>query len=234
MKTLTQTSLDAMAKLLPELDEDAQRCIVGGTGSCSGSTGSVPTPTGYTFEQMDSMIDQGAWTGGFVDGYGYFWEAILVTGRYVEATGTFPPWLESAAQWVDDHFDAYMGAEGAITYGAQVAGAIKNVVGGSISPKYIVLADFSANTNSGVSGSSCEKEGTDVGIYKGGGVSYKSVTQNGNETQSISIGFLGFGASYSWDDQGNKSMNVGLDVGGKVAAGYGAEGELKAGVYIRF
>lgn len=77
-----------MAKLLPELDEDAQRCIVGGTGSYSEVTGCTPTaPTGYIFDQMNSMIDAGAWMGGMVDGYRYYGEPIVLTGQIV--TGVY-------------------------------------------------------------------------------------------------------------------------------------------------
>ena len=90
MKTLTKNNLDTMAKILPELDELEQRGIVGGTGSCSEVTGcTTMAPTGYTWEQMESMVDDGTWTGGMVDGYGYFGGVVVVTGSFVVATGSF-------------------------------------------------------------------------------------------------------------------------------------------------
>lgn len=86
MKKLTKNSLDAMAKLLPELDENDQRCIVGGTGSCTEVTGAAITGFTYSTDQMNFLMNVGGWMGGDVEGVGYV-EGF--TGM-VRLTGTVP------------------------------------------------------------------------------------------------------------------------------------------------
>ena len=73
-----------MAAMLPELDEDSQRCIIGGTGTTGMnniySNGGMTHSGTYTWDEMDAMVSSGTWTGGFVSGHGYVGAAINVAG----------------------------------------------------------------------------------------------------------------------------------------------------------
>lgn len=125
-----------------------------------------------------------------------------------------------------------MGVEGGITVGQNFAFQFRNGFGASISPDYIYVLEGGLNSRDVGHGSIAEKSGTDFGVSYIAGVYFESVT-DGNQTQySVGGGALGcWGTSYTWDNQGNHSLYVGIDVSGKIAACFGAEAEFKAGFF---
>lgn len=70
MKKLTRKSLDEMAATMPRIDETGQSSFVGG------GTGTKEDP--YTFEEYNSLLNAGGWTGGFV-GSAYIIGEVTVT-----------------------------------------------------------------------------------------------------------------------------------------------------------
>lgn len=70
MKKLTRQSLDEMARTLPRISEIKQCSFVGG------GIGTREDP--YTFEEFNSLLNAGGWTGGFVEG-GYIGGEVTVT-----------------------------------------------------------------------------------------------------------------------------------------------------------
>ena len=71
-RKLTRKSLDELALIMPVLSEDVQRRYVGG------GDGSKENP--FTEEEYDSMVNAGTWDGGYVEGWGYTFGDLEVTG----------------------------------------------------------------------------------------------------------------------------------------------------------
>lgn len=71
-RKLTVESLAELAERMPVLDENLQRCLIGG------GNGTLEDP--YTVEEYDQMVASGTWNGGYVDGWGYTFSDVTVTG----------------------------------------------------------------------------------------------------------------------------------------------------------
>ena len=71
-RKLTRKSLDELALIMPVLSGDVQRRYVGG------GDGSKENP--FTEEEYDSMVNAGTWDGGYVEGWGYTFGDLEVTG----------------------------------------------------------------------------------------------------------------------------------------------------------
>lgn len=108
MKKLTKKDLDSMLALLPVLEEDEQREIVGGTGAISFDDyprGEGPSGT-YTLDQVTSMVSLGIWNGGEVTGIGFVSGISIVTGWYT-LTGVCPEEdirINVQTMYMDDSF----------------------------------------------------------------------------------------------------------------------------------
>lgn len=72
MKKLEKKTLDELASIMPVISETETAQIIGGSGSASG--------TMYTWAQAESMMDNGTWTGGYVEGMGYVLPEVVVSG----------------------------------------------------------------------------------------------------------------------------------------------------------
>ena len=71
-RKLTRKSLDELALIMPVLSGDVQRRYVGG------GDGSKENP--FTEEEYDGMVNAGTWYGGYVEGWGYTFGDLEVTG----------------------------------------------------------------------------------------------------------------------------------------------------------
>ena len=71
-RKLTRKSLYELALIMPVLSEEVQRRYVGG------GDGSESNP--YTIEEYDGMVNAGTWYGGYVEGWGYTFGDLEVTG----------------------------------------------------------------------------------------------------------------------------------------------------------
>lgn len=72
MRKLTKQSLDELAKTLPIIEKEVQKTYIGG------GTGTSSDP--YTIAEFDSMCSNGTWVGGYVEGWGYTFQGVTVTG----------------------------------------------------------------------------------------------------------------------------------------------------------
>lgn len=96
MKKLTKSSLAQMAALLPELDAEDQRCILGGTATTTippGYTGTVPEPT----TTVPTTVDPYAVTGSMPTATTSMPTTTMpaVTGTVPEPTGMFTDFWEN-------------------------------------------------------------------------------------------------------------------------------------------
>lgn len=73
-RKLTVESLAELAKRMPMLSEEVQRTFIGG------GNGSADYP--YTIDEYDRMVASGSWSGGYVEGWGYTYQDLTVTGSY--------------------------------------------------------------------------------------------------------------------------------------------------------
>ena len=145
-------------------------------------------------------------------------------------------WVSGAWNWAKDHF--YVGAEGAITYGYQLAGTLKNGVGVNLSPTQVVRAEGSISNKKWKRPFKSDEKViiNDYGLAYYVGVNFNqtidySSSYLGVKTNTLSIGALGiFGVTMNFSDNWNfKSGYGGIDISGKVAAGWGVSGALKLG-----
>ncbi|MDD4399882.1 MAG: hypothetical protein PHS01_10100 [Dysgonamonadaceae bacterium] len=72
MRKLTRKNLDELAKVMPILNENIQRSFIGG------GAGTQEDP--YTESEYDQMVASGTWNGGYVDGWGYTFSDLTITG----------------------------------------------------------------------------------------------------------------------------------------------------------
>ena len=71
-RKLTHKSLDELALIMPVLSEDSQRRYVGGGDGSEGNP--------FTIGEYDGMVSSGTWNGGYVEGWGYTFGDLEVTG----------------------------------------------------------------------------------------------------------------------------------------------------------
>ncbi len=145
-------------------------------------------------------------------------------------------WASDAWSWTKDHF--YVGAEGEITYGPQLAATLKNGLGFNINPYSIVKAEGSLN-NKGRPlsiGGGDKLKILDFGLAYYVGVNYNqtidySSSYLGTKTHTISVGAFGVaGVTLNYNDNWKFISGYGgIDISGKVAAIYGASGSIKLG-----
>lgn len=87
-RKLTVGSLAELAARMPVLSEIQQKTFVGG------GDGSMNNP--YTVTEFYAMCASGIWNGGYVDGWGYTYSEVVVSGSYGESgtydsSGSYPP-----------------------------------------------------------------------------------------------------------------------------------------------
>ncbi|MDO5572269.1 MAG: hypothetical protein Q4F97_12525 [Bacteroidales bacterium] len=67
---ITRATLDELEKTMPVLSEIEQYSIVGG------GDGSAGNP--YTVMEFEGMCESGSWRGGYVEGWGYIFQDVVV------------------------------------------------------------------------------------------------------------------------------------------------------------
>lgn len=147
----------------------------------------------------------------------------------------------AVGNFFSDHF--YVGAEGEISYGVQLAGMIKKGVGVNINPVSQIVAEGSiSNRGHSVDNYSIQNAGSadkvkamDFGVAWIVGGNYNWNVVNGQMvSQTASLGVYGFGGNLTWDKKGVTNLFVGFELGGKVAVGWGASGSVKIGFTWNF
>jgi len=150
-------------------------------------------------------------------------------------------WMSDAWSWAKDHF--YVGVEGEITYGTQFSGIINKGIGLNINVASEVVTEAKiSNRGSYVNNYSIaplsymdKGKALDFGIAWEGGVNYNWNIENGKYVSStLSAGYYGIGGSLTWNSKGVTDLFLGLEIGGKVAAGWGASGSVKIGFTWNF
>lgn len=145
-------------------------------------------------------------------------------------------WTSDVWSWTKDHF--YIGAEGEITYGVQLSGIVYKGVGLNINPVSQVVAEGKISNRGGyvnnypiVPAAYMDKgKALDFGAARIVGGNYNWNIENGKYVSStFSLGVYGVGGSLTWDKSGVTNLFLGFEVGGKVAAGWGAGGSAKIG-----
>ena len=74
MRQLTRKNLDELAKEMPVISEIQQKAFIGGGNGTSTSP--------YTAAEYTALCASGTWDGGYVDGWGYVLQEVVVTGSY--------------------------------------------------------------------------------------------------------------------------------------------------------
>nr|WP_320057661.1 hypothetical protein [uncultured Bacteroides sp.] len=93
MRKLTKKSLCKLAKTMPVIEEKALMKFIGG--------GSGTSADPYTQAELDRMINNGTWDGGFVNNYGYVANDVFIYGNSAYPGGTdqtyysFPDYITS-------------------------------------------------------------------------------------------------------------------------------------------
>ena len=144
-------------------------------------------------------------------------------------------WVSDTYSLTKDHF--YIGMEGEVTRGVQIAVILKNGVGVNIDPysKVVIEGSLSNKEKLFVMENNDKIKLNDFGAAYYLGVNYnQTIDYSGlseQRTNTISIGALGvFGVTLNYDNNWNfMSGYGGFDVSGKIAVGYGASGSLKLG-----
>lgn len=160
------------------------------------------------------------------------YNAATCYGRAVNGGGD---WLNETWNWAKNHF--YIGAEGEITYGVQLAGTLKNGLGLNISPYHQVKAEGSkSNRGKFTLNGSNKLKIMDFGAAYYVGINYNQTIDYSNSyfgktTNTMSIGALGvFGVTLNFNDNWNFIGGYGgIDISGKAAVIWGASGSLKIG-----
>jgi len=156
---------------------------------------------------------------------------ITKAGRAAGQGGT-----SAVGNFFSDHF--YVGAEGEITYGVQLSGIVYKGVGLNLNPVSQVVAEGKisnrgsyANSYPIVPAAYMDKgKALDFGAAWVVGGNYNWNIENGKYVSStFSLGVFGVGGSLTWDKAGVTNLFLGFEIGGKVAAGWGAGGSAKIG-----
>jgi len=134
-----------------------------------------------------------------------------------------------------DHF--YVGMEGEITRGVQIAVILKNGLGVNIDPysKVVIEGSLSNKEKPLDIGNNDKIKLYDFGASYFVGVNYnQTIDYSGlseQRTNTISFGAFGvFGGILNYDNNWNFINGYGgFDISGKIAVGYGASGSLKLG-----
>ena len=88
MKTLKKKNLDELAQCMPVITEKEQKRYIGG------GLGDSDNP--YTWEMAEWMMDNGYWTGGYVEGRGYCFAEAVVTGNSSGNSGSSSEFWDSS------------------------------------------------------------------------------------------------------------------------------------------
>ena len=145
-------------------------------------------------------------------------------------------WVSDAWSWTKDHF--YIDAEGEITYGVQLSGIVYKGVGLKINPVSQVVAEGKISNRDSyvisypiVPATYMDKgKALDFGAAWIVGGNYNWNIVNGKYVSStFSLGVYGIGGNVTWDKTGVSKLFIGFELGGKVAAGWGANGSAKIG-----
>jgi len=155
--------------------------------------------------------------------------------KYYSSQTRISNWASDAYSWAKDHF--YVGMEGEITRGDQIAVTLKNGLGVNLDPYSTVVVEGSlSNKEKPLDVENNDKiKLYDLGAAYGFGVNYnQTIDYSGlseQRTNTISIGALGvFGVNLNYDNNWNFIDGFGgIDISGKIAVGYGASGSLKLG-----
>ena len=155
--------------------------------------------------------------------------------EYYSSQTRISNWASDAYSWAKNHF--YVGMEGEITRGDQIAVTLKNGLGVNLDPYSTVVVEGSlSNKEKPLDVESNDKiKLYDFGVAYGFGVNYnQTIDYSGlseQRTNNISIGAVGvFGVKLNYDNNWNFIDGfVGIDISGKIAVGYGASGSLKLG-----
>jgi RHS repeat-associated protein len=173
----------------------------------------------------------------FEDGYIAFHRNILQNKHKNQGQGA----ASAVGNFFSDHF--YVGAEGEISYGVQLAGMIKKGVGVNINPVSQIVAEGSiSNRGHSIDNYSIQNAGSadkvkamDFGVAWIVGGNYNWNVVNGQMvSQTASLGVYGFGGNLTWDKTGVTNLFLGFELGGKVAVGWGASGSVKIGFTWNF
>jgi RHS repeat-associated protein len=187
---------------------------------------------GYNHHYNEAMDEWGYYTSEMNEGS----FDLDFIANYGVANSEGGSWVSDAWDWTKDHF--YIGAEGEITYGVQLAGKINKAVGLNlnIASQTVLEGKISnkgsyANSYPIVPLAHMDKgKALDFGVGWIVGGNYNWNIENGKHTSSqLGLGIYGFGGNIIWNDSGVTNLFLGFELGGKVAAGWGAGGSGKIG-----